>query len=844
MGLKMVVSMALNVKNFLTQYYMQLHMNNMPVEVRAAWVAADKNNQLTKEMKTWRDGTPADQLAGTPEIPPLMPADRDAWANTMLNNDLPDPTIPGGHAELSADEWDKLFLIFQSTLRGMAANVKDFANNDKAKAFLSEYFGDGKLFNVGSISKSTNDAADKFANFLAANDYEMGLRIHNALVAQKSAQFDSIADFKQFVNDVKAGKHKTDVKVRSKLEQLAQIVSGNWEFFENNRVDFTKAPGLTSDDVDQIANNLDEDNRIDSFKLLQFKREYGDMLKTLYKEDKVLGEFSKYDKDKVSGPLKAAREKINYDNKESDNYLFPKRDDELNLAQLISKHVGETFEENLKKFTSLRGDRMFVSPDTKLIVKAFDKSEIKPTDGLGKVLDKVEDIKKNLAPVARKKFEYFVTIMGELKATMPKAFAGALNNGRQLRALVSEMIISAVKNGKVEEAKVAMEVLSVIKYGYTTSKIMDALRKEKFTMFSDSSLSWNKGAGVKFVTTALDKSIRAAFLGVGYTVTITNNTIQRNRSKFNGDTGRIGDEMHNWQTGHDQKLLSLEHKQAQTTSDRDRRQGYLDHLNTRDGINATNIAQKETNLARLNGLRDRAKIEFDSATSNLNAANQNITNLKNNIDTRTAAGKERGALKREIKAINKEIVDLQDIITNAPTDPTYLALDDAGKIGFMSSIMTDIRELQKEGQKKQDELQTKLDARMSITDLLNERNQLHDLENNIPSLQSAINIKQNRYNDLDDTARRRGQKISYFHAATKSINELNEQITNQQNALDNWDDKDRNLYRDLMAHWDFLESGATKSHAFGKTSTKQKKFMAAHDSDAMKLIYNNYQYAA
>ena len=61
-----------------------------------------------------------------------------------------------------------------------------------------------------------------------------------------------------------------------------------------------------------------------------------------------------------------------------------------------------------------------------------------------------------------------------------------------MKALIRELIIKAVRENKIDEAKTAMEVLSVIKYGYTTSKIMDAIRKEPLSIFSDKGLSWNK----------------------------------------------------------------------------------------------------------------------------------------------------------------------------------------------------------------------------------------------------------------------------------------------------------------------------------------------------------------
>ena len=106
-----------------------------------------------------------------------------------------------------------------------------------------------------------------------------------------------------------------------------------------------------------------------------------------------------------------------------------------------------------------------------------------------------------------------------------------------MKALIRELIIKAVRENKIDEAKTAMEVLSVIKYGYTTSKIMDAIRKEPLSIFSDKGLSWNKNEGMQFVTNALDRSIKYAFTSLGYGITFVGNAIRLSGSKIKKTTG-------------------------------------------------------------------------------------------------------------------------------------------------------------------------------------------------------------------------------------------------------------------------------------------------------------------
>ena len=241
-----------------------------------------------------------------------------------------------------------------------------------------------------------------------------------------------------------------------------------------------------------------------------FKTEYDILLRHLAHKDKVRNVFPS---DKIKSAFDTAKSNVAYDDKNSPDYVPPKRKDEITPLQRMSEWADETYADIFEKYTKFKGDRLYFSPNAKNIVAAIHKAKVKPTDGIKGVLDKAGDIEKGLlykSPKATDHFKWFSKTMGELGSTMPKAFEGALRNGRQMRAIIEEMILIAVRDGKVDEAKTAMEVLSVIKYGYTTSKIMDALGKEKLSIFSDGKLSWNKNEGMKFVTTALDKSIKTA----------------------------------------------------------------------------------------------------------------------------------------------------------------------------------------------------------------------------------------------------------------------------------------------------------------------------------------------
>ena len=131
---------------------------------------------------------------------------------------------------------------------------------------------------------------------------------------------------------------------------------------------------------------------------------------------------------------------------------------------------------------------------------------------------------------------------------MPKAFDGAFRNPKQMRAIVSQIIVDAINEGKADEAKSALEVLSTMKYGIMHSRTVDALGKEDMSVLSDKGLSWNKYEGVKFVTTAMDKTAKFAMLGAGRIVAAAWNQFGfRNNLKFRGKTKTLEKAHKNWQ---------------------------------------------------------------------------------------------------------------------------------------------------------------------------------------------------------------------------------------------------------------------------------------------------------
>lgn len=783
--------MSVKMNDFLLQYYMQLRFNHMPAEVRAKFNEYAKNDDFRGHMKDWKKN--------------LM--------TNGANNPMPDPNEAGGAWELSNDEWEKLFRAFQDAFRAMDADKKSFKDNKDANDFLNEYFGDLHLFSNGVAS---NDAEQEiqgnFKTFLESNRQVLEVAF------KQWGLTDGDFSYSDLMSGIQDKKYNTSPKFQKKIKDVAQYVA-----YYMRQPDFVNSlPNAQTNlpDFEKVEKGFDDD-QIDPQKLDYFKRNHRDLLDTLNKKSKIYSVFKTYDKGKISKLLDEATEKVDYGNKESDDYVPPKRDDELTPWQQLSKNIGDTWSDYMDKYIKFRGDRLYMSNSAKAIVKALDdkKVKMKPTDGLGKLVENTDAIKTNLlykSPTATKHFEWMAKTLKELQSTMPKAFAGALQNGRQMRALVSELIMTAVRDGKMDEAKTAMEVLSVIKYGYTTSKIMDALGKENLSIFSDKGLSWNKNEGVQFVTNAMDKSIKAAFMGIGYGITIAGNAYNLHGSKFNRATGRM-------KQAHDDFIRANDDAKNKKIAER----------NIENPLAQQRI-QAEQNVMAQTGITDATYAQHEQAYNTAKSdAKQKLT-VMNDADKRLKDANQKlesyDDLTQQINSANQALPQIQQNLQqlqNALNDPnTYNGMPPQAANALAVDIQRQITDLQ----------QQERDIQQSLPQLQQQQQQLlanPDIQSalaNRPQYQADFNAAQTSYNTAQQMADQLGDPVHKFKNAKNRVDELNRQIDARNDEIDNWDDKHTDKFQELMAYWDFLETGRNThtgkmySWAPGSAAKKQKKF--------------------
>lgn len=813
-----------NMNEFLLQYYMQRRFNTMPPEVRAQFDVYLASDDFRGNMKDWKSK--------------LMHQDANGkW----VENDLPDPNDATGNFFLDDKEWAKFFNAFQDAFREMSASKDSFKDNAKATSFLNEYFGDPAthLF-ANAVANPTAESLinGDFKQFLT--DHRNGLEIY----LKQWGLVDSDFSYSDLLNGISSKKYNTAPDFQKKLKTVAQYIT-----FYVQQPDFQQALGLRGR---QLPNFTDIENGFDTStvnpnKLDYFKRNYKSLLNTLVTDSKVYDVFKLYDHGKISKHLEASVGKVDYANADSKDYVPPKRSDELTPWQHLKDNVKDTWTDYMDKYIKLRGDRLYFSNSAQLIFKALTGAKFKPTDGLDKLLSSAGDIKKNLmykSPRAVDHFDWMNKTLGELKNTMPKAFAGALKTGRQMKAIVSELVIKAVRENKMDEAKTAMEVLSVVKYGYTTSKIMDALGNEKLSIFSDGGLSWNKNQAVQFVTNAMDKSIKAAFMGVGYLITMGGNAIRLNGSKFNGKTGRIKGARDTWIADNNaQRAAAIAHRDTENPIDEAARtpfEGTLHTLNTA-GFNATTINAKKVD-------RTNAKTDAENKKNTYDTAQQAYDNNQYIIDNDINLANQRTNLLNEIATLRTDITALENLLNNPAT---FASLPPATASALASQLMQKKTSKETELQAKdQQRIQIDAERAANAAAVNNARRAEPGLRTARDNAQRDYNAAQTIFDDLD-------AKINDYENATENLKELNDRIQKRNDTVNNWDDNHKDKYRELMAYWDMLETGRDShtgkmySWTPGSAKDKQKNFNKKNPNTNLSIAdqiildnLNNYQITA
>ena len=826
--------MSVKMDKFLLQYFMQLHFNEMPPEKRETFIKyIEGGDDFTKDsdMKIWKRDLVHQDANGK-------------W----VDNEIPDgraptpPAAPGSNPwEMDDEEWKKLYIEFRDAFRKMHANKSKFANpddkdtyNEVATAFLHDNFGDpaDKLF---STVPASPDAETEIANLLGM--------LNNATLAPlfsvKLGEWGIIS-----ASELKDGLTKKQYNEDDEFQQKLKTVSEYLSYYKDEL-------GLTGCDFSKIQNGFDA-KHVDATKLAAFKERHHDLLQIVAQNKKVQEQFPA---NKITTALDEAKKKTAYDDSNSPNFLVDSQHDTLTPMQKFEKWRKDTYSDVFEKWKMLQGDRLYFSPQASKIVAALDNEKVKPTDGLGGITNAASKVKNTLlkkSASAAGHFDWLNKTLGEIEAVMPKAYAGALSHGTQLNAVIEELITRAVESGKIDEAKTAMEVISVCKYGLTTSKIMDKLSKEKITLLSDPKLSINSNEFTKTFGVVMDKTLETMLKGIGYSVTIIGNTINKSGSKFKGRSDAIDAKAQDWEIKNTaDKNAAIAERNANNARDDTIKQT---EIIRRDATGITNdtLAMYERHQQRGKDVEKRRKDNLENAEQEKDVAAQDLQQKQQVADGFQATiDKYNNELPRKIADLANESARLRSDYTriksqlNAIPTPYANAMDEL-KAQQLQAQYTKLYDLRKqklqERQTLQNELRTGMapggEYEVANNSITNAQNDVHVAQTALTAKENAFNRAEQRYNATQTANQNRANNINTFKNSRDKIKELDTQIERRNKIVNEWDDKHKNQWNELRDYWNFLETGRD-SHTgpfYNRLTLSKKKAQSSLDANKMALF--------
>lgn len=794
-----------DVNEFLLKSFRHYHFHQMPPAVRAHFDKISQESDYIGNMKKWSK-----------------------WFFDQNGQELTAPEIDDANLK-------KLYDIFQKAIQNMASHASDLriAENSVALGFIDTYFGNGKLF---STSTATQPADDYIQNTLLHIIEKYKNLVVNSL--QDYGVFSADFSVEDLIKGIKDKKYNSDLGFQSKLRNFVNSLSyaqSSSEWVEK----ITQDPSCQID-LSSVGNpetwfvnaNYDQD---------LFRQNLPILFNTLLTKPKIKEPFLTYDSSgKIKTQLEQAIADTDWANEKSDDYITPQVAEELSLKQEIEKKLDKTYKDFFRQFTSLRGRRRFVSPYIEEIIDAIDANKIKPTDGLDAIIKKADDIKKKLKHNnAGKHFDWFVKQMSSLQKLMPKTFADdPLKHGKKLQDIVSQMIVNAVNDGKEEEAKTAMEILSIVKYGYTTSRTMDALQNTDFSIIGDKGLSWNKNEGVQFVTNAMDKTAKFALVGTGRLLAMARNTYERNRTKFKGQPNKnLSMAIDGWKQQNDQEKNAAQQVHNinitnwnNTINDNNKKLNDLSagHGQSGHSITSGNVnTLKNTQLVQLESDKKKLQAQYDTAQLNFNTADevyQHNERLKNDIE---ATDKEITKLKDDIASLDTQISTINALSRLTPEQTAERNLLVKERYELRQKLNVQQTQLA-EQQAKQQKYET---ASTNATHLKNWTNLKSDCDNKKTLFDDALD----KYNKLQSD-------VQSFENKTQSNQECQRLIDESTRKMANWPNDKLDKCRQLMAHWDFLETGSMVSKFHLGQERMNKKFARNKDM-LIQQIYDKYDYS-
>ena len=517
--------------NFADQYYKWLHANSMPSAQQVRLEDMVSKNEASKTQLLWwrylRSMQPCPN-SGIWEDHINKPTDVGYKALGYSGEDGENKFDLAGqpiNVKLNDNDWEKLYVYFRDNFR-------------KIHASRSSVPGKDKLFVLDWMDKYYNSSGtDKTKPFQPIKPEDI----------YKKEALNALIKIGKFVDESDKNKNAFNVALRSSYGNFKVDVPDSFytdllnpgeagtEFFDKAE----DALQMLSQNIDNAANPTPKEidlATINAFRngrkpepvdekedIKYIKENWSVLMSELYEKDQRVGAFDNSEPD-LKAAIAAAKDNIDYKG-DKFNQIVAKSDDKRGIREHIDKAWNDYREGTWDKFGNRHHRHSYSNPAAKAVVDGIYKLEIKPQDGLGKIVEKQEDIWNYVEANSSgsiPNWKWGKELLEEFSKDqgLKKSFASALKNGRQMHHLVEIIIKRAATEDKLEAAKILLEVLSVMQYGPFTSNVREKLFGEKSNWGFFGDMPSAKGTPLAFMGRIVDRVVkfgaRATFEGLNY----------------------------------------------------------------------------------------------------------------------------------------------------------------------------------------------------------------------------------------------------------------------------------------------------------------------------------------
>ncbi|MCL2369252.1 MAG: hypothetical protein FWC83_01090, partial [Alphaproteobacteria bacterium] len=441
--------------------------------------------------------------------------------------------------DLSDDDWKTMYAYFRDNFRAMDRVRDNFTHKVFPKGYLDKWFGDtskdGKPFWKSTPSYNSDAIASmkdigRVLNTPEYNDKgELVDKVQMLINLSRNFQGEiELKDKNTFASNME-NPDNAPPEFFTDVQKLFGRIQNNYQSDMTGKFADRIPPYFSS--VLEIATDTIVDGAIEeevSPAQVNLIKAFGPtLIEELYDKQQRQDAFTAGGEPGITNIIKNVKDRYDYD-KDAFERIVPKDKDLRTNYAWAEKKWEDYREETWDKLGNRNRRHKYSSQAAKDLVAAIGKTKIKPTDGLGKILEEMEktdgDLKKHFYTFnagAIPQFNWIKEVLAKAKADMPKAFNGALRDGQQMRYLVEFIIKQATIDDKLPHAKTFLEMLTVMQYGPFTSNIRDKLfgKDVEWTFFSNLP-SLKDNASLSFLAKITDGVIklgaRAAFELINY----------------------------------------------------------------------------------------------------------------------------------------------------------------------------------------------------------------------------------------------------------------------------------------------------------------------------------------